>query len=164
MLFEAPVDDALHDDYATLRRELALDVIPAGYTDYSPSYIRQGIEAGAWDAGRFDVTTVGGISNALELLAITNDARLPVEIQSWGHTLTQVANLHLMLANDLTQYFEAPAPKTAYEFGMENGNLLNDGRTVVPDAPGLGIRVDWDGLSAADYYVHVEVDVAVPSN
>ena len=124
---EAPIDDELLVQYGKLRRRLATHIIPAGYNIYSPEFIRQGIEAGSWDAGRFDATVVGGISEALELLIIANDAGLTIDIQSWGHSLAQAANLHLMLANERTRYFEAPMPKEAFEFGMTNGNLLERG-------------------------------------
>ncbi len=151
---EGPIDDELLEQYAELRNRLAVPIIPAGYNIYSPEFIRQGIETGAWDAGRFDATVVGGISKALELLMIANDAGLSIEIQSWGHSLAQAANLHLMLANERTQYFEAAMPKEAYEFGMKNGNLLDQGRVVAPERPGLGIEVDWDRLATADFYVY----------
>jgi L-alanine-DL-glutamate epimerase-like enolase superfamily enzyme len=85
----APIDDKLLEQYAELRNKLAVPIIPAGYNIYSPEFIRQGIEAGSWDAGRFDVTNVGGFSKALELMMIANDAGLPIEIQSWGHSLAQ---------------------------------------------------------------------------
>jgi L-alanine-DL-glutamate epimerase-like enolase superfamily enzyme len=94
---------------------------------------------------------------------IANDAGMPIEIQSWGHTLTQVADLHLMLANERTEYFEAPMPKQAFEFGMKNGNLLDQGRVVAPDGPGLGINVDWDSLATADFHVFSKPDLSVSS-
>ena len=150
---EAPIDDTLLEQYKNLRSNLAVQIIPAGYNIYSPEFIRQGIEAGAWDAGRFDATVVGGISQALKLLMIAEDSGLPIEIQSWGHSLAQVANLHLMLANERTRYFEASMPKDAYEFGMKNGNLLDRGRVIVPHGPGLGIEVGWERLATADFYV-----------
>ena len=150
---EGPIDDELLEQYAELRARLAVSIIPSGDNIYSPEFIRQGIETGSWDAGRFDATDVGGISKALELLMIANDAGLPIEIQSWGHSLAQAANLHLMLANERTQYFEAAMPREAYEFGMKNGNLLDQGRVVAPERPGLGIEVDWDRLATADFYV-----------
>ena len=153
---EGPIDDELLQQYAELRNRLAVPIIPAGYNIYSPEFIRQGIETGAWDAGRFDVTNVGGFSKALELMMIANDAGLSIEIQSWGHSLAQAANLHLMLANERTRYFEAPMPKKAFEFGMKNGNLLERGRVVAPEGPGLGIEVDWDRLATADFYISSE--------
>ena len=154
--FEAPIDDELLDQYGALKEMLAVQIIPAGYNNYSKEFIRRGIETGAWDAGRFDATVVGGISTALELLLIVNDAGLPVEIQSWGHSLSQAANLHLMLANERTQYFEAAMPKEAYEFGVKKGYLLDQGRVFAPERSGLGIEVDWDRLAEAEFYVCVK--------
>ncbi len=150
---EGPIDDELLEQYRDLRSRLGIQIIPAGYNIYSPEFISQGIETGSWDAGRFDATNVGGISKALELLMIANDAGLSIEIQSWGHSLAQAANLHLMLANERTQYFEAAMPKEAFEFGMKNGNMLDQGRVVAPERPGLGIEVDWERLATADFYV-----------
>ena len=150
---EGPIDDQLLVQYKELKNKLALPIIPAGYNIYSAEFIREGIKTESWDAGRFDATTIGGISKALELLMIANDAGLSIEIQSWGHSLAQATNLHLMLANQRTRYFEASMPKEAYEFGMKNGNLLHKGLVVAPDGPGLGIEVDWDTLSMADFYV-----------
>lgn len=158
MWFEAPVNDELLEQYAELRIKLEQPIIPAGYNVYSSDFIKRGIEADAWDMGRFDATVVGGLSKALELLTIANHANLTIDIQSWGHSLGQAANLHLMLANDRTQYFEAPMPKDVFEFGMKNGNLLEQGRAVAPIGPGLGIEVDWDRLAEADFHVVLELD------
>ena len=150
---EGPINDELLEQYRELRSRLSLPIIPAGYNIYSPEFIKQGIKAGSWDAGRFDATTIGGISKALELLIIANNADLPIEIQSWGHSLAQAANLHLMLANERTKYFEASMPKDAYEFGMKNANLLDQDQVVAPEWDCLGIDVDWDQLSNADFYM-----------
>ncbi len=149
---EAPIDDALLGQYRELKDRLAVQIIPSGYSMYSLEFIREGIEVGAWDAGRFDATVIGGISKALELLIVANAAGLPIEIQSWGYSLSQAANLHLMLANERTRYFEAPMPKQAFEFGMKNGNLLRGGDVVAPVGSGLGIEVDWDSLATADFH------------
>jgi len=155
---EAPIDDTLLTEYGHLRDALDVLLIPAGYNVYSPEFIRGGIGAGAWDAARFDSTVVGGISDALKLLVVANAAGMPVDIQSWGHSLAQAANLHLMLANERTLYFESPMPKPAFEFGMHNGDLLQGGRVVAPDGPGLGIMVDPDALESADFYHHIELE------
>ena len=152
---EGPIDDKLLEQYRELRSRLTLPIIPAGYNIYSPEFIKQGIKTGSWDAGRFDATTIGGISKALELLIIANDAGLSIEIQSWGHSLAQATNLHLMLANERTRYFEASMPKEAYEFGMKNGNLLDRGQGIAPEGDGLGIEVDWDNLAMADFYMKI---------
>ncbi len=152
ILMEGFIHDSLLDQSAELKRKLPMMVIPAGYDNYTAEFIREGIKKDAWDAARFDVTVVGGLSQALKLMLITEEAGIPVEVQSWGHTLTQIVNLHLMLANDRTNYFEAPMPKHLFEFGMLNGNLLHEGMAKAPNEPGLGIKVDWEKLKTADFY------------
>ena len=150
--FEALINDNLLEQSAELKKALSMSIIPAGYDNYSAEFIHEGIEKDAWDAGRFDATVVGGISPALELMIIAKEAALPIDVQSWGHSLAQAANLHLMLASDNSEYFEAPMPKAAFEFGMKNGNMLKEEKIVAPEGPGLGINVDWDMLDSADFY------------
>ena len=152
ILMEGFIHDSLLEQSAELKRKLPMMVIPAGYDNYTPEFIREGIAKDAWDAARFDITVVGGLSQALSLMIITEKAGIPVEVQSWGHTLGQVANLHLMLANERTNYFEAPMPKDLFEFAMVNGNLLENGMARTPEFPGLGIKVDWEKLKTADFY------------
>ena len=101
-----------------------------------------------------DGSVGGGITQGLRRVMIANEAGLQIEIQSWGHSLTQAANLQLMLANERTQFFEAAMPKDAFEFGMKNGILLERGKGIAPEGPGLGIEVDWDRIITADFYVH----------
>ena len=150
---EGPLEDEYLGQYAELRSRVSTQIISDGCRCYSRDFVRQGIESGSWDAGRFDATKVGGVTEALELLLIANDAGLAMEIQSWGHSLSQAVNLHLALANTRTRYFEAPTPTNAFEFGMKNGVSLSQGRVVAPDGPGLGIQVDWESLDSADFYV-----------
>jgi len=157
---EAPIADRLVSQYGELRKRLAVSIIPSGYDIYSHEFIRQGINTSAWDAGRFDVTVAGGISTALELLIIANDADLGIEIQSWGHSLAQAANLHLMLANERTRYFEAPTPRDAFEFGMKNGIPMDaNAQAIAPAGPGLGVEVDWEQLTMADFYKNTVIDL-----
>ena len=150
---EGPLEDEHLGQYAELRSRVSTRIISDGCRCYSRDFVRQGIESGSWDAGRFDATKVGGVTEALELLLIANTANLAMEIQSWGHSLSQAVNLHLALANTRTRYFEAPTPTDAFEFGMKNGVSLSQGRVVAPGGPGLGIQVDWETLNLADFYV-----------
>ena len=150
---EGPLEDEYLGQYAELRSRVPTQIISDGCRCYSREFVRQGIESGSWDAGRFDATKVGGITESLELLLIANAADLAMEIQSWGHSLSQAVNLHLALANTRTGYFEVPTPTDAFEFGMKNGVSLSQGRVVAPDGPGLGIQVDWERLDSADFYV-----------
>ena len=155
---EAPIDEELLYEYKQLRNKIKVPIIADGFNMYSSEFIKEGIDNDSWDAGRFDATMIGGISKALELLIISNNAKLPIEIQSWGHSLAQAANLHIIFANELTKYFEIPMPKEIYEFGMKNGILFEDGEVFATMNHGLGINVDWEKLSEADYYIKYGVN------
>ncbi len=152
ILFEGPIDDKLLDQYADLNKAIPMMLIPAGYDNYSKEFILEAIRKKSWDAARFDVTVVGGLTAAIERMIITEAAEIPVEVQGWGHSLGQAVNLHLMLANDRTSFFEAPMPKDVFEFATKNGNLFKNGKIEAPKKVGLGIEVDWDKLKTADYY------------
>ena len=158
---EGPIGDTQLEQYAELREKLAVQIVPDGCRFYSPEFIARGIATGSWDAGRFDTTKVGGVSKALDLIMIADDASLPVEIQSWGHSLSQAVNLHLALANARTRYFEAPTPTEAFEFGMKNGILRNRGKVLAPRGPGLGIQVDWQRLESADFYMYSKPNISI---
>jgi L-alanine-DL-glutamate epimerase-like enolase superfamily enzyme len=156
---EAPINDKLLTEYSVLKKKLNVPILPDGYSIYSSEFIKNGIEKNSWSAGRFDATIIGGITKALNLLIIANNADLPIEIQSWGYTLTQAANLHLMLANPRTRFFENPMPCNAYEFGIKGDNLVKQGRATAPKKDGIGIVVDWDILESADFYNKVSRQV-----
>ena len=155
--FEAPINDKSLDEFSILRNKLTVPVIPDGYNSYSPEFIKEGLKKNAWDAARFDVTVVGGITKAMKLLMIISDSDIAAEIQSWGSTLSQAVNLHLILANNETKYFEVPIPLDVYQFGFKDANLVNKGKTIPLNKPGIGIDIDWGILNEADYYKKIEV-------
>ena len=154
---EAPINDKSLDEFSILRNRLKVPIIPDGYNSYSPEFIKEGLKKNAWDAARFDVTVVGGLTKAMKLLMIIENSDIAAEIQSWGSTLSQAVNLHLILANNKTKYFEVPIPLDVYQFGFKDANLVNKGSTISLKKPGIGIDIDWDILNEADYYKKIKV-------
>jgi L-alanine-DL-glutamate epimerase-like enolase superfamily enzyme len=72
------------------------------------------------------------------------------ELQCWGYTLTQAANLHLMLARDNCSYFEQPVPYTVFEAGsLDVIRTDEEGYVHAPPGDGLGIRADWSAIESA---------------
>ena len=80
--FEALIEDTLLEKYSELKSALPMLIIPAGYNIYSAEYIHQGIEKNSWDAGRFDITVVGGYSKGLELMIIAEEGVLPLTFKA----------------------------------------------------------------------------------
>ena len=148
--FEAPLIDTDLEGYAELRRQTAVPIIPGGNTVLDLAAVERGLVAGAWSAARVDVTIAGGITPARKIMALAEAHNTTCELQCWGYTLTQAANLHVMLAHTNCRYFEQPAPYPAFEYGaLDVIRPDAEGNVRVPDAPGLGIGIDWPAVEAA---------------
>ena len=67
-----------------------------------------------------------------------------------GRHPDQAANLQLMLAYGNPRYFKQQSPYPAFEYGVLDAIPPDaDDNVRVPDAPGLGIGVDWPAVEAA---------------
>jgi L-alanine-DL-glutamate epimerase-like enolase superfamily enzyme len=148
--FEAPLIDTDLQGYADLRRRVDVPIIPGGNTVLDLAAIELGIRMGCWSAARVDATIAGGITPTRKIMAVAEANGMTVELQCWGYTLTQAANLHLMLAYPNAGYFEQPSPYPAFEHGSIDV-IRTDGEGYVhaPAGPGLGVRVDWPAVEAA---------------
>lgn len=150
--FEAPIADSDLRGYKHLADALDIDVICGGNALPNLHVIDLALSMGAWDRSRFDVTGIGGFSGAIAGMGMTRAHGKKCEIQSWGYTLTQAANLHLMLAYDNCDYLEQAAPYEKYEFAAKQVIRPDSNGFVHPsDLPGLGIDMDWDMLEPYVY-------------
>ena len=150
--FEAPLPDVDLDGYRKLADALDLDIVCSGNSLPNALLIGYALEMGAWDRSRFDVTGIGGFTGAGEVAEVTRAHGKPCEVQSWGYTLTQAANLHFMLAHPNCTYFEQAAPFEKYEFGARQVIRPDAEGLVRPsDLPGLGVEMDWDRIEPFVY-------------
>jgi L-alanine-DL-glutamate epimerase-like enolase superfamily enzyme len=149
---EEPLPDADFQDYQTLAKAVKLDVIAGGNALPDFRLIKYALENGIWDRSRFDVTSIGGYTGASRVMEVTREKGKKAEVQSWGYTLTQAANLHLMLAYDNCDYFEQATPYEKYEFGARQVFRPDAEGYIHPTAlPGLGVEMDWDQLDRFIY-------------
>ena len=150
--FEAPLPDTDLRGYKALADALNLDVVCSGNSLPNPQLIEFALEMGAWDRSRFDVTGIGGFTGAGEVVAATRAHGRTCEVQSWGYTLTQAANLHHMLTHSICDYFEQATPVEKYEFGAQQVIRPDAEGLVRPsDLPGLGVEMDWDRIEPCVY-------------
>jgi L-alanine-DL-glutamate epimerase-like enolase superfamily enzyme len=147
---EAPFHDVDLGAYRDLRRRVGVPILPGGNTILDIRQVGQALRMEPWDAVRFDVTIAGGFTPARKLAGLAAAWGLRVELQSWGYTLIQAANLHFGLATAHSGYFELPVPHEPYEYGVENPYRIQpDGFVDAPSEPGLGVAVDWERMQAA---------------
>ncbi len=148
--FEAPLLDTDLEGYCELRRHTAIPILPAGNTVLDLAGVERGLAIGAWSAARIDATIAGGVTAARKIMALAEAHNTTCELQCWGYTLTQAANLHVMLAYANCRYFEQPAPYPAFEYGsLDVIRPDAEGNVRVPEAAGLGIRIDWPAVEGA---------------
>jgi L-alanine-DL-glutamate epimerase-like enolase superfamily enzyme len=147
--FEAPLPDLDLDGYRELRKRVQIPILPAGNWLLDLQGVNHALITGAWDAARTDVCVCGGITAAQRIMAVAQAANSQCELQCWGYTLSQAANLHVMLGLSNCSFFEQPVPEDAYEFGMIDViRTHEDGYVYAPSGAGLGVRVDWDAAKA----------------
>ncbi len=151
---EAPFPDARLDLYAELKRAAPIDIIPAGYEHVGAAFWASGLAGGAWSRLRFDVSLSGGISGALQGLALAAAHGVPVELQSFGYLPAQAANLLMMQLAPSPPMFELPLPVSDFAFaGLTGIRPGPDGRVALPAGPGLGIELDWGRIEAEAEHV-----------
>ncbi len=147
---EAPLPDNDLAGYCDLRRRTGVPIIAGGNDIVHLLAVGDALRREPWDALRFDVTVAGGYTPSRKLVAMAEGAGLWAELQSWGYTLIQAANLHLSLGMAATGMFELPVPAAPHEFGVLNPYWIGSGGEVAaPQAPGLGIDVDWERMQSA---------------
>ena len=155
--FEAPLPDLDLAGYRELRQRVGLPILPAGNWVLDANLIAFALEMGCWSSARVDATVVGGITPARKVMALAEAHGMTAELQCWGYTLTQAANLHLMLAYPNCTYFEQPVPYPAFEYGAMNPIRTDrDGYVHAPQGPGLGIEVDWPAMEVAAFLKYEE--------
>ncbi|MEM1164607.1 MAG: enolase C-terminal domain-like protein, partial [Pseudomonadota bacterium] len=150
--FEAPLPDSNLKGYGALANALDIDVVYGGTTLPDMHLTELGLQLGAWDRVRFDAGGIGGFTGGNEAMAIARAHGVKCELLSWGYTLSQAANLHLMLANSNCEYLEQATPFEKYEFAAKTVLRPDANGYVVPtDLPGLGIDMDWPALEPFVY-------------
>ena len=95
-------------------------IIAAGNTWLDLQMLAQAIKLDCWSALRVDATICGGITPLRKIMALAEAHGMTVEIQCWGYTLTQAANLHVMLAYQQLHLFRAAVPYPAFEYGSHD--------------------------------------------
>jgi L-alanine-DL-glutamate epimerase-like enolase superfamily enzyme len=148
--FEAPLVDTDLAGYREIRRQTTVPVIAAGNTWTDLQQLFAAINTDCWSALRVDATICGGITPIRKIMSLAEAKGMTVEVQCWGYTLTQAANLHVMLAFGNCDYFEQPVPYPSFEYGSNNVIRTDkEGFVHAPKGSGLGIDVDWKAVEKA---------------
>jgi len=155
--FEAPLPDFDIEGYRELKRRVKIPILCNGNWILDARLIEYMIDADIWTHVRIDTTVGGGPTAMQKIMAIAEAHGMNVEIQSWGYTLTQAANLHVMLSHRNCEFFEHPVPYPAFEYGsLDVIRVDSEGYVHAPEGPGLGIRCDWKAMEKAAFLMYEE--------
>ncbi len=148
--FEAPVSDYDYKTYQRLVKNTNVQISSHGNCLLTLPEVAHALSNDMWSDVRQDATVCGGITPLAKCFALAEAHGKPLEIQSWGYTITQAANLHVALAHNNGKYFEQAYPYENFEYGAKNVIRTNkDGYVTVPDCPGLGVVMDWGKVREA---------------
>ena len=145
---EAPLPDRDLDGYRSLSRSLHTPIIPAGGFITELSELRTALGAQPWSAVRTQ-TLEGGISHVRDLAALARAFGLDLELISYGTTVTQATDLHLILGLGVGSYFEHPFPIEPWEFGTSTPITVDAGKVRAPAGAGLGMELDMNAIDDA---------------
>ena len=146
---EAPLPDTDLDAYAALTASVAIDVLPVGYVMSALDVWADALRRGAWSRLRCEVCSTGGITTAVQALALGRAFGVPTELQSFGYPATQAANLQVMLGVPGCTWFEYPMPGDDFSYAaIEPLRLDAEGCIGASHDAGLGLTLDWATIEA----------------
>jgi L-alanine-DL-glutamate epimerase-like enolase superfamily enzyme len=144
--FEEPLPPDGLEDYATLRRAVSVPIAGGEVLTRRQSF-QPWLEGRAFDIVQPDVTKVGGISEERRIGWMAQDHGVRLIPHGWNTALGLAADLQLASAlpdTDLVEYLTgSPYVDELVEEGWQ---LDADGLLPIPEAPGLGIRLDLDAV------------------
>ncbi|HKQ39634.1 MAG TPA: mandelate racemase/muconate lactonizing enzyme family protein [Verrucomicrobiae bacterium] len=145
--FEEPLlPDALQD-YVRLREHSRVPIAGGEVLTRRQSF-QPWLQAGAFDIVQPDVTKVGGISEERHIARMARDHGVRFIPHGWNTAIGLATDLQLASAfpdTDLVEYLDG---SPFIDDIVENAWQLDaDGMLTIPDAPGLGLKLNLEALA-----------------
>jgi L-alanine-DL-glutamate epimerase-like enolase superfamily enzyme len=140
-----PPDDI--DGYRELRRQSRVRISGGEVLTRRQSF-RSWLESGAFDVVQPDSTKVGGLSEARRIGWLAQEHNVLLVPHGFNTGVGLAADLQLVSALPNAKYVEYITPAAQIEEILKVPFKLDpDGTPAVPDAPGLGIAIDPEGVA-----------------
>jgi L-alanine-DL-glutamate epimerase-like enolase superfamily enzyme len=144
------------NDHTAYRKLRAMNIIPIASGEHEPDEagFQDLIDSGAADYIQMDVCCQGGFEMGRRIFASIAKRQLKFAFHSWGTALEVLAAAHLGVCwpAAVVEWLEYPCYSNfgrpgMYPFPLADEILvdqlpINNGDLVVPDGPGLGIKID----------------------
>lgn len=152
---EAPVSDYDYTTYQRLINKTNLEILCQGNYLLTLQEVNHALNNGFWSHARQDATVCGGVTALNKCFSVAEAHCKNLEIQSFGGTVSQAANLHVALAHNNCKFFEQCYPYEIVEKAC-NTPIRTDkeGYVHAPKGNGLGIEMDWDAVKDASFLTY----------
>lgn len=147
--YEAPLPTYDIEGYEELCSKLNIPITVELYRNY-----KEFIKRKAVDLLRPFIDFAGGITGLKKLANYCEALNLNIEPHSYGCSMKQAANLHVMLSIKNCAFFEFPIDKEGnsgiHDIGSQGGIEIDEkGFVHAPGKPGLGLEIDWKQVEKA---------------
>lgn len=148
---EEPLQRHDYRGLADLRRRARLR-IAGGEGNREYSELREYLRHGSFDVYQADVVWSTGVLRARQLAGEVQAAGAIYSPHTWGDGLVLLANLHVCAALSTAPFVEYPIDPPGWtperrDFILPRPILPDASATIaLPDAPGLGVAIDWGAL------------------
>jgi L-alanine-DL-glutamate epimerase-like enolase superfamily enzyme len=141
--YEEPMREFNLSAYRTLARDLGIPVLAAETSDGVHWNAATWIDAEALDMMRTSSFYKGGVTGALKIAHLAESHAMKAQVHGMG-----LPNAHLCAAIPNNDFYEQLVYSTAHIESLEDREELpiKGGFINVPDAPGLGLDIDWAAL------------------
>ncbi|MFN8456506.1 MAG: enolase C-terminal domain-like protein, partial [Anaerolineae bacterium] len=118
--------------------------------------LREYLRHGSLDVYQADVVWSTGILRARQLAVEVQAAGAVYSPHTWGDGLVLLANLHLSAAVSQAPFIEFPFDPPTWTPERRDFILPtpitpdSPGVVTLPDAPGLGVKIDWAALKSLE--------------
>ncbi len=144
--FEEPLSPDNLRDYSLLRKNSPVPIAGGEVLTRRQSFVPW-FESGAFDIVQPDVTKVGGISEERRIAWMAEESGVRFIPHGWNTALGLASDLHLASASKNTNLVEYLTGSPFIDDLVETKwTLDSDGMLRIPDAPGLGISLDFDAV------------------
>lgn len=151
--YEEPLAPTDVDGYRRLAARAPMP-IATGEALYTGHDFKRLLDADGADILQPDLTLCGGIDSAREIAAMARLYHRRLSPHVWGGAVGLAASVHFVAALPPWPHTDMVPDPVMVEYDQGENPLRDalltepiacvDGHLIVPDAPGLGVQVDWD--------------------
>jgi D-galactarolactone cycloisomerase len=121
--------------------------IAAGENEFGCQGFRELLRAGAIDVAQPDACRAGGITEQLRIAQMASDHGVAVAPHTWSDAIALMANAQAVAALPHAITVEVDQTGNPFIDAMTVEPLrIADGLLELPEAPGLGVEVDWERM------------------